>query len=67
MLPGYVFSEAIAELSGKYPDVKFIALDMTEGDLLEAAVSLKGEAYDYNPDNWNLTENVQVNWLGNIQ
>ena len=57
VLPGYVFSEAIAELSGKYPDVKFIALDMTEGKwTVSADVSLEPA-----------TTNVQVNWLGNIQ
>lgn len=60
VLPGYAFGGAIAEISGKYPEVKFIGLDVTKGDLLEAGVSLKGEAYDYNPDNWNLTDYVHM-------
>ena len=52
--------EAIAEISGNYPDVKFIALDVAAGDLLETAVALKGETYDYNPDNWKLTDYVYM-------
>ena len=51
VMPGYAFGGTIAEVSGNYPDVKFIALDVAAGDLLEAAVALKGESYDYNPDN----------------
>ena len=58
VMPGYAFGGTIAEVSGNYPDVKFIALDVAKGDLLEGGVPLKGEAYDYNPDNWNLTDYV---------
>ena len=60
VLPGYAFGGTIAEISGNYPDVKFIALDVAKGDLLEAGVALKGESYDYNPDNWNLTDYVYM-------
>ena len=60
VLPGYAFGGTIAEVSGEYPDVKFIALDVSKGDLLEGGVALKGEAYDYNPDNWNLTDYVYM-------
>ena len=60
VLPGYAFGGTIAEVSGNYPDVKFIALDVAKGDLLEGGVALKGEAYDYNPDNWNLTDYVYM-------
>ena len=60
VMPGYAFAGSVAELSGNYPDTKFIALDMAAGDLLEAGVSLKGEQYDYNPDNWNLTDYVYM-------
>ncbi len=60
VLPGYAFGGSIAELSGKYPEVKFIALDVNEGDLLEGGVPLKGESYDYNPDNWELTDYVYM-------
>ena len=31
--PGYAFGEALTECSVTYPDVKFIALDVSEGDL----------------------------------
>ena len=44
----------------QYPDVKFIALDVAKGDLLEAAVANAGETYDYNPDNWNLADYVDL-------
>ena len=60
VMPGYAFGGTIAEVSGNYPDVKFIALDVAAGDLLEAAVALKGESYDYNPDNWTLTDYVHM-------
>ena len=60
VLPGYAFGGTIAEISADYPDVKFIALDVAKGDLLEAAVALKGESYDYNPDNWELEDYVDM-------
>ena len=37
VMPGYAFAEAIAEASPMYPDVKFVALDVSEYDLLTAA------------------------------
>ena len=62
VLPGYAFGATIAEVSGNpdYKDVKFIALDVAKGDLLEAGVALKGEQYDYNPDNWDLSKYVYM-------
>ena len=60
VMPGYAFGGTIAEVSGNYPDIKFIALDVAKGDLLEGGVALKGESYDYNPDNWNLTDYVYM-------
>ena len=60
VMPGYAFGGTVAEVSDDYPDVKFIALDVSKGDLLEGGVALKGEAYDYNPDNWNLTDYVYM-------
>ena len=60
VMPGYAFGGTIAEVSGEYPDVKFIALDVSKGDLLEGGVALKGETYDYNPDNWNLKDYVYM-------
>ena len=44
----------------EYPDVKFVALDVGKGDLLEAGVAAAGETYDYNPDNWNLADYVDL-------
>ncbi len=60
VMPGYAFGGTIAEIAPTYPDVKFIALDVAEGDLLEAGVALAGEAYDYNPANWNLADYVDM-------
>ncbi len=60
VLPGYAFGGTIAEVSDDYPEIKFIALDVAAGDLLETGVALKGEQYDYNPDNWNLTDYVYM-------
>ena len=60
VMPGYAFGATIAEVSREYPEVKFIALDVAAGDLLEGGVALKGESYDYNPDNWNLTDYVYM-------
>ena len=56
VMPGYAFGGTIVEVSEKYPDVKFIALDVAAGDILEAGVPAKGGSYDYNPSNWNVTD-----------
>ena len=60
VMPGYAFGATVAEAAPQYPNVKFIALDVSKGDLLEGGVALKGESYDYNPDNWNLTDYVYM-------
>ena len=60
VMPGYAFGTTIAEVSGNYPEIKFIGLDVAAGDLLEGGVALAGEQYDYNPDNWNLTDYVYM-------
>lgn len=60
VMPGYAFGGTIVESAKNYPDVKFIALDVAAGDLLETAVGLAGEAYDYNPDNWELAKYVDM-------
>ncbi|MDE6883207.1 MAG: BMP family ABC transporter substrate-binding protein [Lachnospiraceae bacterium] len=53
MMPGYMFAAAVVAQSDLYPDVKFVALDVSAGDICEKGV---GEGYDYNPDNWDVTE-----------
>lgn len=52
ILTGHSFGDTIVAKSGLYPDVKFVALDVTADDILAAAV---GDDYDYNPDNWDVT------------
>lgn len=53
VMPGYMFAAAVVTQSEMYPDVKFVALDVGAGDICEKGV---GEGYDYNPDNWDVTE-----------
>ena len=53
VLPGYMFAASVVEQPELYPDVKFVALDVGAGDILEKGV---GEGYDYNPDNWDVSE-----------
>jgi basic membrane protein A len=60
VMPGYAFGGTIAEVAAEYPDVKFVALDVAAGDLLEAAVALKGETHDYNPANWDMASYVDL-------
>ena len=53
VLPGYVFAQAVVDTSFKYPDIKFIVLDMSAGDIGAAAV---GNAYYDNPDAYNVAD-----------
>lgn len=60
LLPGYLFAPTVVDQAELYPDVKFIALDVGEGDLLGAAV---GQPYYDNPSAYKVedyynTENV---------
>ena len=52
VLPGYMFAATIVE-SEMYPDVKFIAPDVSAGDICEKGV---GEGYTYNPDDYEVTD-----------
>ena len=47
VMPGYVFAGTLIECSPKYPDIKFISLDLSGGDICSAAV---GSGYYDNPD-----------------
>ena len=60
VMPGYAFGGTIVEAAPMYPEVKFIALDVAEGDLLEAGVTAAGETYDYDPANWELAKYVDM-------
>ena len=53
VMPGYMFAAAVVSQSALYPDVKFVALDVSAGDICEKGV---GEGYDYNPANWNVAD-----------
>ena len=60
VMPGYAFAGAVVEAAPLYPDVKFVVLDVAEGDYLEAGVTAAGEQYDYEPANWDLAEYVDL-------
>ncbi|MBD5155092.1 MAG: BMP family ABC transporter substrate-binding protein [Oscillibacter sp.] len=53
IMPGYMFAATLVAQTNNYPDVKFIALDVADGDICEKGV---GEGYDYNPSNWNVSD-----------
>ena len=53
VMPGYMFAAAVVSQSELYPDVKFVALDVSAGKKKKKGV---GEGYDYNPDNWNVAD-----------
>ena len=53
VMPGYMFAAAVVSQSKLYPEVKFVALDVSAGDICEKGV---GEGYDYNPANWNVSD-----------
>ncbi len=48
VMPGYAFKGTIVAVAEENPQIKFVALDVARGDLLEAKY---GKEYDYNPDN----------------
>ena len=60
VMPGYAFATAILSRAPQYPDVKFFALDVAQGDFLEAGVKLAGETYDYTPENWDFDKYVKL-------
>lgn len=53
VMPGYVFAQTVVDTTFKYPDIKFIVLDMSAGDIGAAAV---GNAYYDNPDAYDVSQ-----------
>ena len=53
VLPGYSFAGCLLETTEKYPDVKFIALDVSDDDILREAL---GDKYDGRPGYWNAAD-----------
>ena len=53
VLSGYVFAPTVIDESDLYPEVKFLALDVSAGDICVKGI---GEGYDYNPDHYNVTD-----------
>ena len=53
VMPGYVFAQTVVDTTFKYPDIKFIVLDLSAGDIGAAAV---GNAYYDNPDAYDVSQ-----------
>lgn len=53
VMSGYVFAQSVIDTTFKYPDIKFIVLDMSDGDIGAAAV---GNDYYANPDAYNVAD-----------
>lgn len=51
VMPGYLFGPTLVEESPVYPDVKFVALDLSEGDILGAAEEGTALEDAYNTEN----------------
>ena len=60
VMPGYAFGGTIVETCEMSPDVKFVALDVGEGDILEAAVTKAGEKYSYNPADYKMEDYIDL-------
>lgn len=61
VMSGFMFADSIVQTAPKYPDIKFVALDITKSDYLAAAMFALGrDDYDYQPDNWDLEEYVDL-------
>ena len=56
VMPGFSFGGTIVEVSEDYSDIKFIGLDVSAGDILEAGVPAAGEEYSWNPDDYTVTD-----------
>lgn len=53
VMSGYVFAQTVVDTSFKYPDIKFIVLDMSASDIGAAAV---GNAYYDDPDAYDVSD-----------
>lgn len=53
ILPGSSFAPAVIEASERYPDVKFVAMDVSKDALLTSAL---GDKYDGDPGPWTVTD-----------
>ena len=53
VLPGSSFARAVTEASELYPDIKFVALDVSSEALLSSTL---GDKYDGNPDSWTVKD-----------
>ncbi|MBQ7534504.1 MAG: BMP family ABC transporter substrate-binding protein [Stomatobaculum sp.] len=53
VMPGYIFARTLVEVTHKYPEIKFISLDLSGGDIIASAV---GDAYYADPGAYNVSD-----------
>ena len=53
VLPGFTFARTVVETTRKYPEVKFVCVELSEGDIISAAV---GGEYYANPSAYSLAD-----------
>lgn len=58
VLLGHPFGDTLVAKSGLYSEAKFLTLDVTEEDILSAAL---GAEYDGDPENWDVTRYYNTN------
>lgn len=54
VVAGSSYASVVLDLAGEFSNVKFVALEVSNNDILKAAVTAAGETYDGNPDNWDI-------------
>ena len=60
VMPGFAFAGAIVEAAPQFKEAKFIALDVSSGDLLAEGVAAKGEEYTWNPADYKFEDYVDL-------
>lgn len=53
VMPGYLFAAAVVSQPEQYPDVRFVALDVSAGDICAKGA---GDNYTGNPSDYNVTD-----------
>lgn len=53
VMPGYLFAAVVVSQPERYPDIKFVALDVSAGDICAKGV---GETYTGNPSDYSVTD-----------
>lgn len=57
VMPGFAFAGTVVQAAPQYKDVKFVALDVSVGDILSEAV---GASYTWNPDDYVVSDVIDL-------